>query len=67
MKPITKKQKRNEKILAEFEKLIADGWPKMDAYEHIGKKHNLKSSGVRFAIQAAYVLRGKQVTANQNI
>lgn len=67
MKPITKKQKRNEKILVEYEKLIAEGWPKMDAYKHIGEKHNLKEGGVRFAIQAAYVLRGKQVPANQNV
>lgn len=60
MKPITKKQKRNEKILAEYEKLIAEGWPKIEAYEKIGEKYNLKPGGVRYAIQTAYVLRGKQ-------
>ena len=57
MKPITKIQKRNEKILQEFEKLMEQGWPKLEAYKQIGRKHDLSMGGVRYAIICARDLR----------
>lgn len=60
MKPITKKQKRNEKILVEYEKMVEEGWPKLDAYETVGKKHGLTPGGARYAIQCAIALRAKK-------
>lgn len=57
MEPITKTQKRNEKILREFENLMEKGWPKMEAYKRLAKKYNLSQGGVRYAIVCSRDIR----------
>lgn len=57
MKPVTKQQKKDERILKNFEKMTAYGIPKMLAYRRLAGKHKMSVSGIRIAIQRAIAHR----------
>jgi len=53
MEPVTKQQKKDERILTNFEKMTAYGIPKMLAYSRLAGKYKMSVSGIRIAIQRA--------------
>lgn len=57
MKLVTNKQKRNGKILVEYDKLLQEGNSKMQIYEYLAKKFNMSVGGVRYAIICAGQMR----------
>ncbi len=56
MRVYSNKEKRNLKILSQFNEMVSQGTPKMEAYKALAKKYKLTVSGARYAVLSAKLI-----------